>query len=215
MLAEYADRFSRGTSLVHRLDARWKILAALALVAAITIVPAGQRSMYAVLAAVVLGIFAVAGLPWGYLLKRVAVMLPFFVLVAAGVPLSRGLADGFEVAAGIVLRAVLCLIVLLTLVATTPQAALLEALERFRVPRVLTWILAFMYRYAFVLADELARMRRAKLARSFRWNLWSEFRLLGNFAGVLFVRAFERAERVYAAMCARGWNGKLSRKHEL
>jgi cobalt/nickel transport system permease protein len=63
-----------------------------------------------------------------------------------------------------------------------------------------------MYRYLFVLSDELVRMRRAKLARSLRWNLWSEFRLLGNFWGVLFVRAFERAERIHAAMCARGWS---------
>jgi cobalt/nickel transport system permease protein len=151
-------------------------------------------------------LFAAARLPWSYLFKRLAVALPFLMFVAAGVPMSRGFADGFDFAVALLLRAMLSLTIMTTLVATTPFAALLAALEQVRVPRLLIWVLAFMYRYLFVLSDELVRMRRAKLARSLRWNLWSEFRLLGNFWGVLFVRAFERAERIHAAMCARGWS---------
>jgi cobalt/nickel transport system permease protein len=112
-------------------------------------------------------------------------------------------------------RAWLCLIVMLMLVATTPWAKLLGALEWLRVPRVLLWILAFMYRYLFVLSDELARMRRAKQARTFRRNWWWELELTAHFVGVLFIRAFERAERVHAAMCARGWHGELSLRDEV
>ena len=69
-----------------------------------------------------------------------------------------------------------------------------------------------MYRYMFVLVDELDKMRRAKLARTFYPSLWWELRLMANFVGILFVRAFERAERVYAAMCARGWRGNVPTK---
>lgn len=210
MQAEYLDRFSRGRSVVHRLDARWKILAAMALVATIVAMPVGWWYGHLAAATIVLSLFVIARLPLRYLLGRLALVFPFLLLVAAGVPLSRGFVDGFDLAAGILIRALLSLVVMITLVSTTPFAKLLGALERFCVPRILIWILAFMYRYIFVVADELARMRRAKQARSFGWNRRSEIRLLGDFVGVLFLRSFERGERVYAAMCARGWNGDLS-----
>lgn len=203
------DRFSRGHSVVHCVDAKRKVFLAIALVAAIVATPVGWWYGYIILAAIVLGIYALARLPTGYLIKRLAFVSPFLVLVAAGVPLSQGFRGGFDLAAVILIRGLLCLVVMITLVASTPYVKLLGALERIRVPRILIWILAFMYRYAFVLADELDRMRRAKRARSFASNPWSELQMMGSFMGVLFVRAFERAERVYAAMCARGWNGEL------
>jgi cobalt/nickel transport system permease protein len=206
MHTDYVDRFSRRRGVMQHIDARAKLLSALLLVATIVATPMDWWSTYVVLTIVVLALFAAARLPWSYLFKRLAVALPFLMFVAAGVPMSRGFADGFDFAVALLLRAMLSLTIMTTLVATTPFAALLAALEQVRVPRLLIWVLAFMYRYLFVLSDELVRMRRAKLARSLRWNLWSEFRLLGNFWGVLFVRAFERAERIHAAMCARGWS---------
>ena len=94
------------------------------------------------------------------------------------------------------------------LIVTTPFPAILTALARLRLPSTLVSILAFMYRYLFVLLDELARMRRAKLSRTFQSHWRTELVLVAQLAGLLFVRAFERAERVYAAKHARGWNGR-------
>ncbi|QDU99174.1 cobalt ECF transporter T component CbiQ [Lignipirellula cremea] len=214
MHADYLDRYSRRESVVHRLDARVKIVAALVLVVAVSCLPGSWRWAYPAAAAVVFTLYALTGLPWSYLFKRLAWSLPFLAMVAAGAPLSRGLSDGFDLAICIVLRALLSLVVMVTLVSTTPFSKLLFALQQLGAPRIIIWILAFMYRYMFVLADELARMRRAKLARSFRTNWMSEVRLLGSFVGVLFVRSFERAERVHAAMCARGWQGELMQDEE-
>lgn len=206
---DYLDRYSRGDSVIHRLDARWKLLAALALVAAIVAVPGRWWAAYLVLGPAAFGLYAASRLPWSYLAKRLAFVLPFLLLLAAGVPVSHGLAGGYEQAGLLLVRSLLSLVVMITLVATTPFPKLLAALERLKTPRVLVWILAFMYRYMFVLVDELARMRRAKQARSFRRSYFSDLRHLGSFAGVLFLRSLERAERVHAAMCARGWNGEL------
>ncbi len=201
-----ADHRQRDQGIAQRIDARWKILATAVLVVATVAVPRAYWPAYLVLAGLAGGGYALARLPIGYLLKRLAVAMPLVVLVAAGAPLSRGLEGGFEFAALIVVRALLALVFMVTLIGTTPYDRLLGGLERLGIPRTLVWVLAFMYRYMFVLADELARMRQAKAARTFRRSWWSEFQTLGSFVGVLFVRAFERAERVYAAMCARGWS---------
>jgi cobalt/nickel transport system permease protein len=206
MHSQIAHNLGRGRSAIHRIDARWKILAAVALVIITVVVPRAYWPAYLVLAGLVVGIYATARLPARYLLGRLAVAMPLVVLVAAGAPLSRGLDDGFEFAGQIVVRALLALTFMVTLIGTTPYDKLLSALERLGMPRTLVWVLAFMYRYMYVLADELARMRQARAARSFRRSWWTECQTLGSFAGVLFVRAFERAERVYAAMCARGWS---------
>ena len=192
-------------SVLHRIDARWKIIAATVLIAVTVAVPQNYWPTYVAMAAVAAGLYATSRLPVGYLMKRLAAAMPLVVLVAIGAPLSRGLEGGFEFATLVVVRALLALTLMVTLVGTTPLDKLLSGAGRLGVPRTLIWVLAFMFRYMHVLADELARMRRAKAARTFRRRWWTEFQMLGSFLGVLFVRAFERAERVYAAMCARGW----------
>jgi len=88
---------------------------------------------------------------------------------------------------------------------TTPFSELLPVLRRVRVPALLVTTLALMHRYLFVLADEAERMRRARAARSFTRGRHFAWRALATVAGRLFIRASERAERIYAAMCARGW----------
>jgi cobalt/nickel transport system permease protein len=209
MQVDFLDRFSRGKSIVHRLDARWKLLIALVLVACVLATPWQIGPLYLWEAGIVLCFYAVSGLPWRYLIVRLAAMLPFLLLLAAAYPLSLGLEAGWVLAARLLVRSLVSLATMITLVATTPFHRLLVALAQLGVPQMLLSILAFMYRYMFVLADELEKMRRAKLARTFYPSVWNEVRLMGTFVGMLFVRAFERAERVYAAMLARGWTGKM------
>jgi cobalt/nickel transport system permease protein len=203
---EIADGLGHGRSVIHRIDARWKVVVGAALVIATVAVPSTWWPAYMVLAGLAVCVYVMARLPVSYLLRRLAVAMPLVVMAAAGAPLSRGLDGGFQFAVQIIVRALLALVFMVTLVGTTPPDRLLGALERLHVPRTLIWVLAFMYRYMFVLSDELARMRQAKAARSFRRGWWMEFQVMSAFVGVLFVRAFERAERVYAAMCARGWS---------
>jgi cobalt/nickel transport system permease protein len=209
MQVDFFDRYSRGSTAVHRMDARWKLVGGLLLVAGIVMTPWRWWPVYIVQGLAILAGVRVARLPWSYMAARLAGMLPFVLLLAGSIPLARGLVGGWDLAAQLVVQSVLSLAVTITIVATTPFGQLLEALARLRVPRVLVSILAFMYRYIFVLTDEREKMRRAKLSRTF-YPSWSwDVRHLGNFVGMLFVRAFERSERVYAAMCARGWTGEM------
>jgi cobalt/nickel transport system permease protein len=105
--------------------------------------------------------------------------------------------------------------VALLLAFTTPFHDLVDALRELRLPRILVAIISFMYRYSAVLADEAARMTRARDARSadpsgrgggtLRWRA----SVTGRMVGSLFLRAYERSERIYAAMQARGFEGEF------
>jgi cobalt/nickel transport system permease protein len=88
---------------------------------------------------------------------------------------------------------------------TTPFAEILRVLRQLRVPDIFITTLALMYRYLFVLADEAERMKRARQSRTFTHRRWLTWKTLATVIGQLFVRSTERAERIYAAMCARGW----------
>jgi cobalt/nickel transport system permease protein len=94
---------------------------------------------------------------------------------------------------------------MILLSSTTPFSALLDVMKRARVPDILVSTLALMYRYLFVLMDETQRMRRARASRTFRTERAWRWRTLATVVGQLFVRSTERAERIYAAMAARGW----------
>jgi len=99
----------------------------------------------------------------------------------------------------------LSLATMVLLAATTPFADLLAVLRRLRVPRLLVTTIALMYRYLFVLADEAQRLRRARQSRTFTASRRHAWRSLATVVGQLFVRATARAERIYAAMVARGY----------
>ena len=83
--------------------------------------------------------------------------------------------------------------------------AILRVLKSIRVPSLLITTIALMHRYLFVLLDESERMRRARASRTFTQRRPFHWHTLGTVVGQLFIRASERAERIYDAMCARGW----------
>ncbi len=90
-----------------------------------------------------------------------------------------------------------------------PFDQLLATLRRLRLPSVFLAILALMYRFLFVLWDELDRMRTARQVRLFRKpSLWEQWQQGAQMLGRLLIRALDRADRVHGAMMARGWQGE-------
>jgi cobalt/nickel transport system permease protein len=103
----------------------------------------------------------------------------------------------------------LAFLAMLLLAAVTPWRRLIRAMHRLGVPRVLVATLMFMERYIHVLVDELERMTTARRARTFRPRNFLSWTVLTSTIAILFLRSFERADRVHNAMIARGWDGKL------
>jgi cobalt/nickel transport system permease protein len=211
MPADFLDRFSRGTSVCHQLSARLKIVLTLTVILLTMLLPSSLWPAQGCLASLVFVAHTLAGIPVAYLVRRVALILPLVVMTALAVPLSHGLQSGWDTALGVVMRAMVAFLAALWLVNTTPFERLLAAFCRLGMPRVFAALLAFVYRYLFVLFDELARMRTAQRARTFgrplgrtRWT--SSIQLVGT----LLVRAIDRAERIHGAMSSRGWTGNFT-----
>ena len=199
---DFIDRYSRGVSPIHRLRSAQKMVIALLFIVLMTAVPIRFVWFFAIAGIALVVIVILSEIPILFLLKRLLFLEPF----VAGVALLTLLHEnGGIVFASIVVRSTLSLLTILLLTNTTPFAEMLLVLRRSHVSPLFITILALMYRYLFVLIDEVERMKRARMSRSFQKNNLQVWRILSITIGQLFIRSSERAERIYAAMCARGW----------
>ncbi|GAN34743.1 MAG: cobalt ABC transporter permease component [Candidatus Brocadia sinica] len=109
----------------------------------------------------------------------------------------------------IIVKSGLSILLLVIASSTTTFPDFLHGLDLFRLPRLLVILMSFMYRYIFVLLDEAKRLMRARSLRYFGSRYVEQFRVLGYMIGILFIRTFERAERIYSAMILRGFSGEM------
>lgn len=202
MRHDFLDKWSRLDTPVHRAPAGLKLGLALATVVACVALPLARWWAFVAIGACLVLVVAASRVPPSFVLGRLLLLEP----LAAGVALlSVFQPHGAQVAVAIVVRSTLCLATMILLTSTTPFAELLRTLRALRVPALLVTVLALMYRYLFVLVDEAERMQRARRSRSFSGRRAHAWASAATLAGQLFVRSSERAERIYAAMCARGW----------
>lgn len=224
------DQYQEGDSVVHRLDPRVKLILTLAFIVAVTAVPHGAWPSFLLLLLVIGFTIVVSRTAPFIILKRSMVALPFalvavtLVFTTKGDPLltfklaswSVSITDQGSIAfASILIKAWLAVLMATLLSATTTFPELLFAMRALRLPKVIVSIVSFMYRYIFVIADEALRLQRAKEARSANPQgkgggslLWRA-KVLGGMIGSLFLRSYERSERIYAAMLSRGFDGRI------
>ena len=216
----FLDRHSDLDSPVHRLDPRAKVLLALAVVIAAVSTPPQHLLAFAVYAGLLAWTLALARLPAGYVLGRAALVLPFSMLVALGLPFFRGgqtvavaglqlSVAGLWILAGAAMKSFIGALAAVLLVSTTPFASLLAGLRALGLPALFIDLLALTYRYVFVLVGEAMRLKRAAAARGYRPRWLPQAVIVGRMVGSLFVRSYERAERMYGAMRLRGYLGRM------
>jgi cobalt/nickel transport system permease protein len=224
------DAYHAQDSLWHQLDPRVKLVLTLAFVLCVSLTPVGAWPIYILLLALVLSASILAELGPAFVLRRAWVALPFalaalpLLVTVKGTPLLSipvgpwhlsVSAAGLARFASIALRSWLSVQMAILLTATTPLPDLLLAMRSLRLPKLLIAILGLMWRYLGVLGDEALRMIRAREARSGSWNersggtLGWRARVTGAMAGSLFLRGYERSERIYNAMLARGYDGTI------
>lgn len=208
-----------GTSPIHRLPAHVKIVVLVAYVLAVVATPRGVLWPYAAhllpLAAAVL----LSRVPLQHLATRMVVELPFVVFavllpfVATGPRTSIGpfevSASGLEASVALLLKGTLGVCAALTLAATTEARDLVTGFEKLRLPHQLVEVMAFMIRYAEVIVGDLERMRIARESRGFRARSVRQWSVLASTLGALFIRSYERGERVHLAMLSRGYAGRM------
>jgi cobalt/nickel transport system permease protein len=225
------DRYHERESFLHRLDPRVKAAVTILFIVSNALLPDGAWISLLIAWIFLLAINGISKLGIFYTLKRSLVALPFALIAVTvlfstpGKPLSSFtvLSLDFTVTDAGVIRFVSILIrswlsvqMAILLVSVTRFPDLIHGLEHLRVPAVLTTIIAFLYRYLFVLVDEVYRLIRAREARSASLHghqpgggiLWRA-RITGSMTGQLFLRSYERSDRVYNAMISRGYAGHL------
>jgi cobalt/nickel transport system permease protein len=206
-------------SPVHRLPGQVKVASVLLFVLAVVAIPREQFWAFGVAALLLVGVARVARVPVPLVGRRLVVELPF-VLFAVALPFLgggervdvAGLAlsvEGLYGAFNILAKATLGTAAALLLTATTPVRDLLAGLERLGLPRQMVAIATFMVRYVDVVLAEVGRMRVARISRGDDPRFLWQAKAVAATAGTLFVRSYERGERVHVAMLSRGYDGRF------
>ena len=206
-------------SAIHHMAPEAKLVATFLFVAAVAITPRQAIWAFAVYALLLGALIGVSRVGPGFVAVRLAAVIPFILFAVLipfvaggetvevfGVDLSR---EGLWGAWNVVAKATMGATASILLAATTEISEMLRGMSILKVPPVLTAIAMFMVRYLVLVSGELGRMRTAMTARGYdpRW-LW-QAKPLAASAGALFIRSYERGERVHAAMVARGFSGVM------
>jgi cobalt/nickel transport system permease protein len=210
-----------GHSVVHRAPAHLKIVALVGFMLMVVATPRDWYAAFAGYAVVLLVVVAASRVPPAYLAKRMVIEVPF-VLFAVLVPfvatgprvevLGLSLSEpGLVAAAGLLMKGTLGVLASLTLAATTEAADVLRGLQRLRMPDLIVQIMGFMIRYLDVVTGEMGRMLTAMRSRGCDPRSPRHWPTLARSLGALFIRSYERGERVHLAMLSRGYTGSLPR----
>lgn len=229
-MANILDPYRAGSSVAHRADARVKLILAVAAIAATAVLPAGAWPAFILLFAATAALAILSELGVGFVLRRALVALPFalaalpLIFTTAGAPLGSLHLGGWTLTAtwpglerflSIAVKSWLSVQFAIVLTATTRFADLMLAMRALHVPRLLVVIFSLMWRYLFLLVHQAKGLMTARESRSADAGMrtggtlaWRA-KVTGGMAGALFIRGYERSERVYQAMLARGYDGEI------
>jgi cobalt/nickel transport system permease protein len=216
------ERLSWQTSALHRLDPRAKIVASVALILAVVLTPPLRPLEFVMLTVLLMATALIGRLPLGWVLKRSALVIPVAGTIALFAPLARsggsltvgGVAGsyagtGWIAAWPIVSKAWLSVLITVVLSGTTPAPRLIRGLQALHMPDVFVTLFSFIYRYVDVFRAQLRSLRTAVDSRAPSMSRLRRWRVYGNLGGNLFIRAYDRGERIHAAMLSRGFDGAL------
>jgi cobalt/nickel transport system permease protein len=204
---------------VHSLAPETKIVGALAFVMVCVLTPIGNWRAHLAYGCIAAGFVLAARLPPAVVARRATIEIPFvafaFLMPFVGSGEDFDIAwftvhrEGLLAGASIVVKGTFGVVTAIVLAASTPARQVLRGFQRLRAPSLMVQIASFMLRYVNVANDEMERMRIARASRGFEARGPRDWRILGSAAGSMFIRSYERGERVYLAMVSRGYDGTL------
>ncbi len=206
-------------SATHKMAPEAKIVGAVGMVICIAITPRNAVWAFGVYAVLVAGLVVVSKIRFTFLATRLLAVTPFVIFALLipfiatgettrlwGITVSI---DGLWGTWNIFAKAVLGASVSIVLTATTEIPDILRGLSVLRVPALFTSIAMFMVRYLELITDELRRARMAMSSRGYDPRWLAQARPIASSAGAMFIRSYERGERVHTAMVSRGFTGEM------
>lgn len=217
---EYIDKLSLQDSFLHRLDPRVKILVTLLFIIMVISVPRYEIFTLIPFMLIPAIFLLIADIPLRYVCRHVLYVSPFILSLAIFAPvfdrqpvgewMGWTITGGWITCGNILFKFVLTVVMTLILVSTTRFNMLLKGLESLRIPQIMIIQLSFLYRYLFVLIEEVQRLKIARECRNFSDAHWKRrLQAVTGMIALLFIRTLERAEAVYLAMVSRGFDGHI------
>ncbi|MCK4459569.1 MAG: cobalt ECF transporter T component CbiQ [Methanosarcinales archaeon] len=224
------DRYAGISSPIHRWDPRFRLISIFALIFSVMLLYNLQLIVIGMIFAIILT--SISKIPLSFVLSRMKLVfifvIPFFIIIPftvigngveiasfGGITLSYRGTESVEFAAMIVLKALTAVMLIFPMIGTSRMDITIKALEGLHLPNKPVQMFAFTYRYIFVLDDEFTRMDRSLASRGFRkrGNLYT-LTTISKAIAMLFVKSYERADRVFYAMRSKGYSGTVATLHE-
>lgn len=196
-------------SVIHELAPQAKILTLFAFLIVVILTPIQRYPAFIGFGLIVLALIIAAKLPLLTVLKRTTIEIPFLLFAILMPFVSPDREAGIIAAASIICKATIGTLLAIILSSSTPAREILRGFEILKMPNLLVQIATFMLRYLNVINDEMERMSVARASRGFEPRGIKDWKFLASAAGALFIRSYERGERVHLSMISRGYEGKL------
>lgn len=229
MRHDFLDSHCHGKSLLGLLDPRSKLVATLAFVVAITVIPPNSYFAYLAYFGIAVVFVITSKVSLSHYLQALLLIAPLVITLVLAVPfINPGTVRSFTVdndlslnayklsmLVSLVSKTVLSYLFSLVLLFTTNFVSLMEAFGRLGVPKIFVMIANFAYRYQFIIVDEAERLARSRNSRLWQPYFITQAKTIGYMTGTLFLRSYERSERVLMAMSSRGFTGRFVSQQEL
>lgn len=222
MRHDFIDHHRSGNSLVHKADPRLKLLMMIIYVLVIVLIPDEFLLLYLIFSLIPISLALISQVSLFHYFQKLGKLYPmifFITIILPFVPDPNSpsyqvgwfkiYVSGIKNFLIINIKSVFSIFISIILTTTTDFNMLLRGLEKLKVPSVMIAILAFMYRYIFLMIDEVERSLMAYQSRYIRLPLFTKLKTFAKQIAVIFVRTFERGERIYLAMEARGFVGRV------
>jgi cobalt/nickel transport system permease protein len=220
MKHDFLDRHADLDSPIHRVDPRAKLLGIGLAIALVASEPPGELLPFAAYYPALFVLLAISRIPASFFAQRVAVAAPFVLAAALALPLSSWLGPELDaspiarvapaaLASSLALRAFAAVLLLTLLGSSGRFHELLWGLRRFGMPGPIGALCALVYRYAFILTDETLRTTMARVSRTPGRLATNRFVVFGHQTATVFLRGWQRAQRVHGAMLSRGFTGEF------
>ncbi|MCM8781790.1 MAG: cobalt ECF transporter T component CbiQ [Candidatus Omnitrophica bacterium] len=204
----FIDTYADLDTPLHKIDARLKVILLVGFLLLIVLSPLKYILLFLLYILGVIALIYLSKVPVKFIFKRVIEIIPFIVVIAFSVLFRE---KGYILFLSCALKAILAMLLVLVILSTTKFTQLLGALRQLKTPKLVINLLSFMYRYLFLLEDQFLTTQSAYESRNINnRNDFIKVKVLSNILGTLFIRTYERAEKVYLAMCARGYNSEKS-----
>jgi cobalt/nickel transport system permease protein len=219
---EFFDHHREGDSLVHQFDPRFKLTMMVLFILVVLLIPARQGQLFLYYICIPIFLALASKISIFHFLSKILKIYPMILIISIFIPFFSSGNDllfqwgflkvyknGLEKFFMINVKSFLAIAMSVVLTTTTDMSRLLRGMEKLKIPPITISILAFMYRYIFLLVDEVEKMIMAFQSRYLKLSFLQRIKIFSQIIGILFIRTYERGERIYLAMESRGFRGKI------